>query len=443
MNAAVPIDVESAQQALQRPASGSFDARRALLACAGLLLLLLVLAAAVPIGGAVLGVGQVGLQSKVKRIAHPTGGVIAAIATSNGQHVTEGQLLMRLDDNIKRAEATYSSLSVEQLLAQRARLSAERVDAPRIVFPAELVAAGTVGARQAMADETLLFAIRRRELGQIGAQLSARMSQYTESIRGMSAQIAALERQSRLIEPERQGVKELWDKQLVTINRLNQLERTAADLEGNAASLRAQIAQTRAKIAEAREQMLQLRESRRAEAGAELARINIVLNDQVLRKVSAADQQVRSEIRAPYAGVIEKLAFWSVGDVVKPAEPIMEIVPDDDEMIVEVAVGPADIDQVRPGQRARIRFSAFNLSATPEIPGVVAYVAKDRTQDPNGSRAFYTVRVKIHHLRVAVERLELRSGMPAEVHIETGERSMLSYMTKPLRDQFARAFRDN
>ncbi|MFD2781439.1 HlyD family efflux transporter periplasmic adaptor subunit [Novosphingobium pokkalii] len=163
-------------------------------------------------------------------------------------------------------------------------------------------------------------------------------------------------------------MRDLWDKQLVTINRLNQLERTAVDIDGQVAQLQAQIAQTRARITEAQEQSIQTVQTRRVQAGTDLAQVNTALNQQQLRKVSASDQKDRSEIRAPYSGTIEKIAFAAIGDVVRPAEPIMEIVPDHDVMIVEASISPTDIDQVRVGQAARVRFSAFNRAATRKSP---------------------------------------------------------------------------
>lgn len=423
--------------------SSAFDLRRALKWGGGLLALVFVLAMFVPIGGAVLGNGSVGVESRVKRIAHPFGGVIAEIAVSNGERVSKGQLLMRLDDKVTGADATYSSLTVEQLLAQKARLEAERLGSGAIVFPPELTTSNLPSARQAMADERRLFDMRRVEEGQIRSQLGARIVQLNAEITSLNAQIDSMQRQKALIEPERQGVKELWDKDLVTINRLNQMERTAAEMDGRMASLHAQIAQTRSQISETQERSIQLSQTRRVEAGNELGRVLTALNEQRVRSVSAGDQQNRSEIRAPYSGIVEKIAFSAVGEVVRPAEPIMEIVPDSDEMIVEVAISPSDVDQVRKGQVARVRFSAFNLASTPEIDGKVAYVATDRSDNPDNQQSFYTVRITIDQAAVRKEGLKLRSGMPAEVHIHTGNRSMLSYITKPLRDQFARAFRDN
>lgn len=417
--------------------------QRLLATIGGLFLVLFVLAAVVPIGGAVIGGGQVGVESRVKRIAHPTGGVISSILVHNGQHVKEGDLLMRLDDRVTGADAQYSNLTVEQLLAQKARLEAERLGAGGISFPPELRNANTASARKAMADEQHLFVMRQTEEADLRSQLAARVQQYNQEITGIQSQIAALKEQRRLIEPERQGVKDLWDKQLVTINRLNQLERTAVDMEGSIGSLNAQIAQARAKITEAQEQSIQLSQTRRVQAGQDLAQVNTALNQQQLRSVAASDQQDRSEIRAPYSGTIEKIAFAAVGDVVRPAEPIMEIVPDKDVMVVEAMISPADVDQVLKGQNARVRFSAFNRAATPEIPGKVVYVATDRTENTEARSSYYMVRIEVDQARVKKEGLDLRSGMPAEVYIETGSRSLLSYITKPLRDQFTRAFRDN
>lgn len=397
----------------------------------------------IPIGGAVIASGQIGVASHVKKIAHPGGGVISEILVENGQHVRKGEVLMRFDDKVTGADATYSSLSVDQLLAQRGRLEAERLGARSIVFPKELLR-NDPAAQKAMADEQKLFQIRRSEQGGLAAQLQSRIVQYVQQISAYQSQIRALEQQTALIEPERKGVKDLWDKDLVTISRLNQLERTAVDMQGNISALRANIAQTQARITEAREQIIQLGETRRSEAGTQLAELNNTLNQQQVRSVSAVDTQERSVLRAPYDGVIDKLTFNTIGGVVRPAEVIMEIVPDSDQLIVEGAVSPADIDRVHVGQQARIRFTAFSNTATPEIAGRVIFVAADRSTDETGKVSFFPARVEIDQAQLKKNPdLALRPGMPAELFIETGDRTMGSYITKPLRDQFARAFRDN
>ena len=422
---------------------GAAALRRSLIMAASLFGVLLLLAAFVPMDAAVIGHGQVGLESRVKRVSHPGGGVVTELAVRNGDHVRAGQVLVQLDNRVSSADATYSSLSVDQLMAQQARLEAERSEAGQIVYPAELASAWTPSALRAMADESRLFAIRREETERLRSQLRSRIEQLDQNVKAVQAQIASLEAQRRLIEPELRSVRELWDQKLVTISRANQMERTAVDLEGNVAAQQAQIAQLRARISETREQLIQLDATKRSQAGEELARVNGTLNEQRMRQVAAVDQNTRSAIRAPYAGVVEKMVLSSLGEVVRPAEPIMEIVPDREDMVIEASVSPIDIDQVRPGQAARIRFSAFNLAATPEIPGRVIYVATDRSDNPEARQSFYMVRVAIDQAALRRERLDLRSGMPAEVYIRTGRRALLTYLTKPLRDQFVRAFLDN
>ena len=421
--AGLPLPPEDAAAAtLER------DIRRALVAVAVLVFGLLFIAAVVPIGGAVIGTGKLGVESRVKRISHPAGGVIAQIFVRNGSRVKAGDPLVRFDDNVTGSQSELSALSVHQLLAQRARLEAERVEAARVLFPAELTSSPDPGAAAAMRDEARLFVLRRSEQTALRAQLSSRVVQLGKQIAGYEAQIASLRTQAELIEPERAGVKALWEKGLVTITRRNELERTAVSLQGSIGSLQAQIAQTQAQITEAQEQLIQLGQSRRAEAGTQLAAINNALIDQQMRRVVASDSQTRSLVRATYAGVVNKLVYAAVGEVVRPAEPIMEIVPDADQLIVEAVIAPVDVDQVRRGQSARVRFSGINSSASPEIPGKVIFVSPDETTDPQSGMSYFSVRVEVSAAALKDwPELELKAGMPAEVYIETGNRSMLSY----------------
>ncbi len=401
-------------------------------------------AALIPIGGAVIGSGQIGVESNVKRITHPTGGTIAAILVKNGDHVRKGQVLIRLDNMVAQTDATYATLSVDQMLAQKARLEAEQIGASIISFPAELTRRSDPTAIKAMADERQMFAIRQSEQAGLRAQLEARIGQYQEQIAGYRAQIASLQKQAALIEPELKGVESLYGKNLVTLNRLNQLKRTAADLTGSIGALEAQIAGAQGHISETREQMIQMAQTRRSEAGNQIAQINTQLNQQTVRSVSASDVQDRTVIRAPYDGIVSKLAFSTIGGVIRPAEIIMEIVPDQDRLLVEGAVSPADVDQLVAGQPARVRLSALNNTSTPEIKGKLDYVGADRTTDPESGASFYPIRVEMDADDLARNSdVKLRPGMPAEVFVETGSRTMLSYVTKPLRDQIERAFRDN
>lgn len=420
------------------------QSRQALMLMAVLVFGLGLAAALVPIGGAVIGPGELSVESHVKAIAHPLGGTIAEIRVRNGQHVRKGDVLIRLDDRVSATEAQLSALTVDQLLAQKARLEAEQLGAGDIRFPDLLARRSDAGARKAMDDERRMFAIRQAEHRGLIGQLDARIEQSRQQIAAYHVQIAALRKQSVLIAPELDGVRKLYDKQLVTINRLNQLERSATDLDGQVGAMNARIAQTEAAIAEAREQIIQLAQTRRSEAGTQLAAVNAQLNQQQMRSVSAMDAQDRTLIRAPYGGVIDKLAFQTVGGVIRPAETIMEIVPDRDRLIVEASVSPSDIDQVRVGQEVRVRLSALSATVTPELRGRLIYVGADRATDSNAKISYFPVRIALDPADLAdAGKRDLRPGMPAEVFIQTGERTMLSYLTRPLRDQFARAFRDN
>jgi HlyD family type I secretion membrane fusion protein len=420
------------------------NARHALILLGGLLLLVGGGMALVPIQGAVVASGQVGAASRVKRIAHPIGGIVAQVLVHNGDHVVAGQTLVRLDSDVSSTANAMTNLSVDQLQAQRARLLAVQLGQSYITFPPELAQRKDPGALTAMDNERSQFIAQQSETEQQRAQLLARAAQYQEQISGYLSQIASLEREKALIQPERASVQELWSKGLVTIARLNQLERSTTELDGQIATTRSSVAAARAHITEIREQAVQLDATRRSQAGTQLAALNSSLNDQMARNASAADQFKRSVIAAPYDGYVNKLSITAIGDVIKPADPIMEIVPDKDPMIVEGMVQVQDIDQVRNGQPIRIRFTAFNSTTSPEINGTLIFVASEKTSNPDTKQSYYEVRASISEADLKrYPELALKSGMPAEMFIQTGYRSMFSYITKPLFDQIRRSFRDN
>ncbi|WP_176592710.1 HlyD family type I secretion periplasmic adaptor subunit [Sphingobium sp. EM0848] len=418
--------------------------RISLIAVAALFLCLFLLAAVIQTRGAVIGQGEVTVESRVKQIAHPNGGVIAEMFVKEGDRVQKGQKLMRLDSTVSATSAARMGDSVDQLLASRVRLMAERDGLTTLGFPAEMTRNPTPAARLAMAQEAQLFEARRRARAGEQAQYAERIRQAGEEIRALQAQAAAATKQSRLIAPEREGVKSLYERKLVTISRLNQLERTAADLEGTEASLGAQIAQSRARIAELRQQSIQADQTARAEAGNLLADVQSRLNDQEIRSVTAGDSYDRSLLRAPYAGIVDKLSYSTVGGVVPPMQTIMQIVPDSDRLTIEIHISPYDIDQLHLGQKAVARFTAFNLQSTPELTGTVARIAPERTVDDRTGNSFYKAEVEIDEQQLRrLGALQLKPGMPVECFVQTEKRSLLSYITKPLRDQFNRAFREN
>lgn len=445
MNAQLPIAAEVGPIELAQ----SYDERArqrtriAMIAATVFALFILVGGALVPIGGAVIAMAEVAPESRVKRIAHPTGGVISDILVRDGDVVEQGDLLLRLDTEVTSVSAEFSERSLAQLLAQRARLTAEIENRGSIRFPAELLDDDSDEARAAMAAEQRRFTLNRSEQSSLRAQLAERVNQLNRQIDGFNAQISSLEQQQALIKPELEMLREMHGQGYVTIRRLNEMERTAIDLDGSIGALRANIAQSNAGIAQAEEQRIQIGQTARAEAGAELAQVEAAINEQRVASASAGDEFDRSEIRASYAGTVDKLAYSAVGEVVRPAETIVEIVPQDDNLVFNGLVLPSDIDRVAVGQSARVRLSAFNQATTPELEGEVTFVSADPVTDEASGARLFRVRVVLNDSAAeATGELELVSGMPAELFIETGSRSMLSYVTKPLVDQFARAFRN-
>ena len=397
----------------------------------------------VPISGAVIVNAQVAPESQIKRIAHPVGGVIAEIHVADGDIVKRGALLMRLDTIISEIDADLSDLSLMQLIAQRARLTAEVEGRVSILFPEELTKRDTEGSLAAIRAEQLRFRLNRAEQASLAAQLGERINQLRRQIDSYEVQISALRQQQALILPELDSVRELRRKGYVTIRRLNEMERSAVELAGSIGALQANIAQSNAAIAEANQQRIQQGQSARTQAGVELSRVEAALNSQRFASASADDSLDRSAIRAPADGTVDKMAFNTIGDVVRPAETIMRIVPADDRPVFDGALAPSDIDKVQVGQPARVRLSAFNAATTSEMTGKVIFVSADPVTDEKTAARFFRVRVILSKRDNALaNHYKLVSGMPAEIFIETGSRSFLSYATKPLRDQFARAFRN-
>jgi len=293
-----------------------------------------------------------------------------------------------------------------------------------------------------MAGEQALFETRRRAREGQKAQLKERIGQLKEQINGLDDQIRAKKREIELIHQELEGVRDLWRKNLVQIQRVTALERDAARLEGERGSLVSSIAQTKGKITETELQILQIDQDLRTEVGKELAEIRGKIAELVERKVAAEDQLKRIDIRAPQDGMVHQSSVHTVGGVITAGEAIMLIVPQADALTVESKLMPQDIDQVRPGQTAALRFSAFNQRTTPELNGLVTRVSADLTTDQRTGATYYTVRISISDEQVArLGGLRLLPGMPVEAFIQTGERTVLSYLTKPFTDQAARSFK--
>lgn len=420
------------------------EVRAGLILCGALVFGLGGLGAFLPMTGAVIAPGEVTVSTYVKEIGHPTGGVISDIMVRDGSHVRKGQPLMRLDSKVSGATANYTGENVDQLLARAARLTAERDNAAGIAFPAELTGrASDPNIAALMEQERKTFALRRDTRRSMVAQLGQRVSQTQADVASSRTKAESYADQAALITDELDATRKLYEKRYTTLDRLNALERSASGLTAEARSARESAISGAARIGELRLQMGAIGAESRSSSASELMDVLSRISELRRAQVAADDSYDRSVIRAPQAGVVDKLVFRTVGGVVPAGQTILEVVPDDDNMIVEATISPADVDQVRAGQKAIIRFSAFSTRTTPELAGTVTHVSADRTDDRTNHTAFYRVTVALDKGEIAkLGELRLRPGMPAETFIQTGKRTMLSYILKPLADQLARAFRE-
>lgn len=294
-----------------------------------------------------------------------------------------------------------------------------------------------------MLAERKLFALRREAREGKKAQLRERISQLKEQIQGYAGQTVAKGHEIELIGKELEGVRELWKTKLVPLTRLTALERDEARLEGERSQLTGAIAETKGKVTETELQIIQVDQDLRSEVGKDLAETRAKVSELVERKVATADQLKHTEIIAPQTGIVKQLTVHTIGGVVAAGDPIMLIVPDADALTVEVKIAPRDIDQLYLGQTAGLRFTAFNQRTTPEIEGKVTLISADITQDQKTGVSYYLVHVTPNQSEIAqLGDVKLVAGMPVDAFIKTSERTMLSYLIKPLRDQAERAFKE-
>jgi HlyD family secretion protein len=396
------------------------------------------------LSGAAIAQGQLVVDSNVKKVQHPTGGVVGELLVRDGARVRAGDIVVRLDDTQTRANLGIVLKSLDELSARRARNEAERDGAAEVAFPADLTARlADPQVATLVRGETRLFEIRQAARGGQKAQLRERIAQLNEEIKGVSMQREARGQELDWIGRELKGVRELWDKNLIPYARVTTLERDQSRIGGERGHLTAAIAQSRGKIGELELQILQIDQDMRAETGKELAEIRAKEAELVEKKVAAEDQLKRIDIRAPQDGVVHQLSVHTVGGVVTPGEPLMLVVPESEALVVEGKLPPQDIDQVRLGQPAFLRLSAFSQQTTPVLNGTVSRVSADVTQDPKTGVSYYTIRIAVPESEMArLGEVRLVAGMPAEIFVQTGERAVLSYLVKPLSDQVARAFRE-
>lgn len=396
------------------------------------------------ISGALIAPGSIVVDSNVKKVQHPTGGVVGEVRARDGDVVKAGDVLVRFDDTVTKASLAIVTKGLNGLLARAARLEAEREGAKTIVFPPALVAQSSdPDVKSVMDSETRLFEVRLAGRTGQKAQLRERIAQLKEELTGLAAQEGAKSKEIDLIQRELKGVRELFEKNLVQISRVTQLERDAARLEGDRGQFIAASAQAKGKMAETELQIIQVDKDLSTEVSKELREINDKIGEFVERKVTAEDQLRRIDIRAPQDGMVLQSTVHTVGGVVIAGDAMMLIVPQTDNLSVEAKVNPQDIDQLQLGQKTLLRLSALNQRTTPELNGLVSRISPDTTTDPRTGIPTYTIRISLPPQEVArLGEVKLIPGMPVEAFVQTGERTLMAYLVKPLRDQLMRAFRE-
>lgn len=394
------------------------------------------------LAGAVLAAGTIVVDSSVKKVQHATGGIVGEIRVRDGDRVNAGDIVLRLDETIAKANLSVIVSQLTELYVRQARLRAERDGIDDVEVLAQLKPRlEEPEIAKILAGERTLFENRRSSRAGQKAQLKERIAQLFQEITGLKAQQAAKATEAELIGRELTEIESLFNKKLTPLTKLIALKRDQARIEGERAQLIAAAAQARGKSAEIELQILQIDQDMRTEVTKDLREAQAKEAELFERRIAAEDQLKRIDIRAPQSGVVHQLAVHTIGGVINQSEPIMLIVPEGEALVVEAKIAPQDIDHVHLGQPTFVRFSAFNQRTTPELNGEVVRVSADLTKDTQTGQAWFTARVGLSEKELErLGSLKIVPGMPAEIYIKTTERTALSYLMKPLSDQIARAF---
>jgi HlyD family secretion protein len=398
-----------------------------------------------PLEGAVMATGTVAVENNISRIQHPTGGVVGVILVKEGQRVEAEQVLIKLDETATRANLQIVVNEMTSTRARLARLRAEQEGAGAVGIPQELIdrAVRDAEVRQTINSELALFAAREKSRRGQRGQYEQQIKQLRQEIEGTVAQQVSAQRQLEVAELELRDMRGLLTKNLVARPRVTQLEREVARIRGLLGELTAKSAQINSKIAETELLILQIDRTLESEVAKEIRENETRLNELREKLATAEDQLRRVELKAPREGIVHQLQVHTVGGVIAPGAVVMNIVPERDTLVIDARVTPIDIDQIYPDQPARVRFSAFNTRTTPELNGRVFRIAADLSRDEKTGVTYYLVGLKIDEEEMKkLGKLRLIPGMPAEGFIKTTERTIASFLVRPLRDHMNRAFRE-
>lgn len=397
------------------------------------------------IQGAVIAPATVIVKSKWKKVQHMEGGIVAEIAVRDGDRVAAGDLLIRLDDIETQANLTILRGRLDELYAREARLIAERDGTSVLATPPGLSErAHLAGVNQILSAQQRLLQARQATMRGRRGQLDQRIAQLREGLVGLEAQKSSLQRQIGLIARELESLAGLRKKRLVPEKRVLALEREQARLDGELGRVISEIAQSGVRIGETRLQLLEADENYQSEVLSELREVQTEIAELREKAVAATARLRRTRLLAPKGGIVHLLAVHTIGRVLGAGDTALVIVPEQDRLVLEARLDPLDVDQVSAGQAVVIRFPAFDQRTTPELDGVVRLVSADATPESPRQGPYFTAEVELERAQLArLGELKLVPGMPAEVFIQTGARTVLSYLIKPLSDQISHAFRES
>lgn len=396
------------------------------------------------LSGAVIATGTVAVQGKPKTIQHLDGGIVAQINIADGSKVKKHDVLIKLDQTLLDANLQIYKGRLREATARRARLIAERDGDTKIAWDDSLLQLLDIKDDKAVKEgHKKLFEARRTSMNGQVEQLREQGEQFKNQIKGVNALKSSKERQQKMLTEELSNIQNLKDKGLVTNNQVMGLERQREELSGQLGEHDAEIARIENSINESEIQILQIERELRQSVLTELREVEQEVNDMTQQLQSTVEQLKRVEVRAPVDGIIHELSVFTIGGVIGPGAPIMQIIPQDDEFVIEANVEPQFIDELYAGQEAAVRFSAFNQNSTPELFGEVSGISANVVVDEQTGAAFYKVRVGVSDEELArLNGQQLIPGMPVEAFIKTRERTALNYLIKPLLDQVNRAFRE-
>jgi HlyD family secretion protein len=398
------------------------------------------------IAGAVIASGQVAVDRNRQIVQHPDGGVVAQIAVVEGDTVLAGDILIRLDDTLLRSNRDITQDQLDEIRARNARLVAERDGAARITYPDDLRARAETDPRLAevMAGQSQLFEARSETRTQEISQLGRRKAQLGNQINGIAAQQEALALQLSLIGEELVGQQDLLDKGLAQAARVLSLQREDARLRGQVGEFTAAVAELEGRITEIDGEILGLTQRLREDAITQLRDLQFRERELTEQLAALEEQLSRMEIRAPVSGIVYGMSVFAERSVIRAADPLLFLVPQDRPLVIQAQVSPLNIDQVFPGQKATLRLPAFDARTTPELFGEVIQVSADAFVDEVTGATYYRAELLPNEGEIARlgDRI-LLPGMPVEAFIRTEDRSPLIYLVRPFLDYFNRAFRES